>query len=325
MFVTLDQVKRLYEFKVLDLLKGEDVVKQGKCSQWARHKEQKNDKDIIYVQLKALYKGEESRPILYVQFHLEDSEGYFSDAMPPEDYLEKVLLPGQTVKGGLLFALYRDISPCRLWFNTGILYENSNNPILLDIALPLPESETRSQIFAKHELERTRRRKSGQQMSQEELAVSYTQDVALHLTNSNISPAVATEQVIKDVSLQCNIPYRKITHGYLLRVLLPGGRKQNVIVNFSGKDEQGNDLVTIGTICAPARDGQQDRVMLKMNPQMTCGAIGISPIQGEDFYVVTKTYPVSWFSREVAAAAIRNIAAKGDSLESNLTGGQDVQ
>jgi hypothetical protein len=325
MFVTLDQVKRLYDFKILDLLKGEDVVKHGKCSQWARHKEQKNDKDVIYIQLKVVYKGEESRSILYVQFHLEDAEGYFSDAMPPEDYLEKVLGPGQTVKGGLLFAQYCDVAPCRLWFNTSILYENSANPILLDIALPLPESETRSQIFARQDISRAYRPKSGKPVSQEELALSYTQDIASNLSNCHIIPAVATENVIKEVSQQCNIPYRKITHGYLLRVFLPGGRKQNVIVNFSGKDEQGGDLVTIGTICAPAREKEHDRSLLKMNPQMTCGAIGISPIKGEDFYVITKTYPVASFSREVAIAAIRSMAAKGDSLENDLTGGQDVQ
>src|SRR5688572_31581673 len=50
----------------------------------------------------------------------------------------------------------------------------------------------------------------------------------------------------------------------------------------SGKDEKGNDLITIGTISAPAKDRKNDRILLKVNPKLAYGAIGITSIHGED-------------------------------------------
>lgn len=306
MEITLETIKQLYRFTVLQVMQGEEIVKHGKCSQWTRRKELKNDRDLIYIKIQAVYKGTDNRAMVYAQFHMEDTEGYFSDAMPPEDYLERELSPGEQAEGGLLFACYRDISPSRLWFDTKIHYENTSDPILIDIALPLPEAQTRTQFFAK-----------------EELAQNFSSSVGKVLGDQ--SPVHETEKLIKDISERCGVPYRKITYGYLLRVALPEGRKQNVILNFSGKDDAGNDLVTIGTLCAPVGNGKNDRVFLKLNPKMAYGAIGISTVKGQEFYVVTETYPVFTISKDIVAYAIQTIAAKGDWLEKKLTGGQDIQ
>lgn len=306
MELTLENVKQMYEFKVQSVLEGEGAVEKGKCSQWTRRKELKNEKDIIYIKLRITYKGPNSQTILYTQFHLEDSEGYFSDAMPPEDYLEKVLGPHEYAEGGLLFSYYRDIRPARLWFDTRIQYENTIDPILIDVELPLPEAETRTQLFAR-----------------EELAQSYTQEVGSGFEPSSF-PFRETEKLLKQISHSCGIPYRRITYGYLLRVLLPEGRKQNVILNFSGKDDAGNNLITIGTICGPVHNSNNDRVFLKLNPKMAYGAIGLSTIRGNEFYVITETYPLSTISSEIVSYAIKNIAAKGDWLENKLTGGKDI-
>ena len=305
MNITLDTIKAMYQFSASDLLQGEEVVRQAKCSQWTRRKEQKNEKDLVYVQLQLVYRGANSKSISYNNFHLEDSEGYFNKPMPPEDYIEKFCLPGQTAEGGVLFSLYRDTIPARIWFDTGLCYESTPDPILIDIALPLAYSETRTQFLAKEELVRY-----------------YTEEMADNLSNKM---ELATETLIKELSAQFGTPYKKIVNGYILRILLPGGRKQNVILNFSGKDKNNNDLVTIGTICAPASSRKNDRIFLKMNPKMSCGALGISCIHGQDYYVITETLPASAVNKEVIAYAINNIAATGDSLEDKLTGGQDIQ
>ena len=306
MNITLDTIKAMYKFIASDLLQGEEIVKQGKCSQWTRRKEQKQEKDLFYVRLQVFYHGTNRKCIGYNNFHLEDSEGYFNKPMPPEDYIEKSCLPGQTAEGGVLFSLYRDTTPARIWFDTGLCYENSSDPILIDIALPLAYSETRTQFLAK-----------------EELVKYYSEEMADNLNNNKME--LATESLIKELSAQFGTPYKKIANGYILRILLPGGRKQNVILNFSGKDHYGNDLVTIGTICAPAGNAKNDRIFLKMNPKMSCGALGISCIHGQDYYVITETLPASAVNKAVITYAINNIATTGDSLENRLTGGQDIQ
>ena len=135
-----------------EILTGEEVVSKGKCSVWARKKEVKSEKDVIYIKLKLFYEGEKIKQIVYTNFYLEDSDGYFNKAMPPDDYIEKNISKGEYVEGGLLFSLYHDIKPCRLWFDTNVSYENSKDSILIDVALPLPSSETRTQFFAQEEI-----------------------------------------------------------------------------------------------------------------------------------------------------------------------------
>lgn len=305
MDLTLDKIKRLYSFQVTNLLEGSKVVTEGKCSEWARRKELKNDKDLIYVQLHIVYNGADNKSVLYTQFDLEDSEGYFNGAMPAEDYLDCNLSSDQKVKGGLLFSLYRDITPLRLWFDTKISYQNSMDPILIDIALPLASSETRTQFLEKDIIER-----------------DY---MHMRSSDSGITSSRKTESLIKNVSDQCGIPYKKVINGYLFRVLLKEGRKQNVILNFCGKDEHGNELVTIGTICAPASNQKNDRIFLKLNSKMTCGAVGVSQIHDQEYYVITETLPLAVLDKELTSNIINYIAAKGDWLEDKLTGGQDIQ
>jgi hypothetical protein len=116
MSLTLNQVKQIYRFQITEFFTGEKVVSSGKCSKWARQKELKQEKDLIYIQLKISYLGSEPKSLIFSQFHLEDSEGYFSDAMPPEDYLEATVSFRDETCGGLIFSLYEDITPSRLWF-----------------------------------------------------------------------------------------------------------------------------------------------------------------------------------------------------------------
>ncbi len=309
MALTLDQVKELYHFKISKMLIGEEAVETGKCSRWVRRKEQKQEKDLIYICVEVSYSGVEQKSLLFRHFHLEDSERYFSNAMPPEDYLEHLISSGDKVSGGLLFSLYQDVQPSRLWFDTGIFYEDSQDPVLIDIALPVENSETRTQFLAK----------------EQELAEFYTQEIESDLLESRIAPKSGTESLIRKISDECRVPHRKIPNGYLLRISLPKGRKQNVVLNFAGKDEKGNDLVTIGTICAPSKNVKNDRILLKLNPKIAYGGIGISTIRGEDFYVLTQTYSVSMLHHIKISQAVEAIAQKGDWLEDKLTNGKDIR
>jgi hypothetical protein len=307
MDLTLDKIKQMYQFKVLEVLQKEAIVAKGKCSPWARKKEQKNEKDLVYIYLDVYYQGDGAKNIAYTSFHLEDSEGYFSKAVPPENYLEKTASRGERVQGGLLFAIYQDIAPRRLWFDTGVCYENSKDPILIDIALPIDNAETRTQFLAK-----------------EDLARCYTHAMAGDLQGLRIKPQYETETLVNELSLQYGSPYKKIENGYMLKVSLPKNKKQNIIINFSGKDSEGKDLVTIGTICGLAIHDKNDRALLKMNAKMVCGAIGISHIHGQDYYILMETFPASMINKELVSYIVQSIATKGNSLENILTEGKNI-
>lgn len=305
MSLTLDNVKRKYKFVIEDVLEGNDVVKANKCSQWMRKKELKAEKDLIYIKIRVTFKDIGQQPITFKQFYLEDTEGYFCDAVAPDDYLEDTLQSQQTVIGGLLFSVYQDIESCRLWFNTNLYYENSNDFILLDIALPSEVSETRTEILSKQAM----------------LVKQYTRQIEYNLEKEKITPENQTKTIIKKLARKFGIPYKRIDNGYLLRVPLPEGRKQNIIVTFSGKDEKGNDLITIATICAPVEGEKNNRIFLKLNPKLTFGGIGITTINDEEFYVITQTYSIQALQlKSLIIDAIEYIARQGDWLEEKLIG-----
>lgn len=306
MKLTLDTIKEWYRITILQFFQGEAVVREGKCSQWIRRKELSQDKDLIYLHIQIHYEGPCEKNILYTDFYLEDADGYFNKGMPSEDYLDQALKPGNIVKGGLLFSLYQDISPMLLWFDTGILYENSKDPILLDLALPLANSHTRTQILAK-----------------EKLAKSYSRQVESQSQKDGLGEATI-EAFLQTLSQKLSCTYKKNEGGYIFRIPLPEKRKQNIILHFTDKGALG-PFLSIGTICALAHDGKNDRTFLKLNPKMTYGSIGITKIQGEDYYIITENLPFSLHHYELIVEAIRYIAAKGDWLEMRLTDGMDIQ
>ncbi|NUM34798.1 MAG: hypothetical protein HUU50_09650 [Candidatus Brocadiae bacterium] len=306
MKMTLDTIKECYQFNIIEFLQGDMVVKKGKCSQWIRNKELKNEKDIIYINISVFYSGSEAKPISYSCFYLEDADGYLNKSLPSEDYYDKVLNKGEKGEGGILFSLYRDLNPIRLWFDTGICYENSQEAILIDIALPIENSHTRTQIFA-----------------QETLVQSYNRQISIQKKRQ--AEQSKLETLIQEISKNSEISYKKSSSGYILRVQLPYGRKQNVVLNCIQQGEGNYFMLSIGTICARADDVQKDRILLRMNPVMPYGAIGIAKIENQDYYVITESFPFSSLNYKEVYESIQYIAKRGDLLESKLTGGLDIQ
>ena len=302
MVLTLDKIKKLYQFKVLKLTEGQQVIEEGKCSQWTRRKELKYDKDLIYIYMELEYRGMETKTILYKNFYLEDSEGYLNHAMPPEDYLYKIFDYNSKGKGGMLFSLYRDIRPKRLWFDTKICYQNLNDPILIDILLPISQAKTRTEV-----------------LTEEYLAKCYSKQLGDN-NQLNPKPTYKIENMVSDLLNKHGLFFKKTVNGYIVRIKLSTGRKQNIILNFNEKDQ-----ITIGTICAPATNKKNDRLFLQMNPTLNYGAIGIAKIEKKDYYVITETLAHKILTKEIIYDSIDYIASKGDWLEKKLTGGLDIQ
>ena len=103
-------------------------------------------------------------------------------------------------------------------------------------------------------------------------------------------PLFETRELMECISRKLGLPYRRLANGYLFQLILDGGRQQNVLMSFSGQDEEGCDLIRFLTICAPADDcvGNHD-LFLRMNPRLSYGSIGILPIGQQDFYVLVNT------------------------------------
>lgn len=305
MVITLDNVKKKYNFSITEVLLGDDVVKANKCSQWTRNKELQAEKDLVYVRITIATSKKSIETISYKQFYLEDSEGYFCVSKAPDDYLDDNFSEKKIITGGLLFSIYQDIDSSRLWFDTGIHYDDTEDSIFIDIALPTEKSETRTEILSKEAM----------------LMKQYTKQIEMDLNKEKITPEEQTKMIMKKLSDKFGVPYKKIDNGYLLRVPLFDGRKQNIIITFSGKDEKGKDLITIATICAPVAVEKNNRIFLKLNPKLAFGAVGITIINSEAFYVITQTYPVILLEhKSIIIDAIEYIASQGDWVEKKLIG-----
>lgn len=299
------QLRKQYSIAVTRRVDGAACVGEGLVPAMQRDKATRHERDLIWLEAEIAFYGVSPAAFLYRQFALEDSEGYLVAAEPPPEYLDCTLQPGQSGRGGLLFALYTDVTPVRLWFDTGLPFDESGAPLMLEVPMgeaPTPAAESWQDRAA---------RGLDQQLSDEHSLAAEGPDVA---------------SMLQRVSQDLGLPYKKLANGYMFRLQLPGDRKQNVLMSFGGKDEDGAPLIKFVTLCAPATDsGANHEVFLRANPRLSYGAIGIAKIEGADFYVMTDTQLVETADTEELIKSIRYLARKGDELEHDLTGGQDIR
>jgi hypothetical protein len=297
---TIDTIRRRFTVTVARMLRGQDVVSAGKATDHQRRLNLRSERDLVYIEVEVGWFGEGAEVLLYKQFMLEDSEGFLLGAEPAADYLDAALQPGMRARGGLLFCIYSDLAPSKLWFDTGQSFDDSGDPLLLDIALPAGGE----QRAARHE--------------------ALTRQLDVELGHSN-PPQTKIESLLGQVSRELGLPYKRLANGYMFRVGLPGGRSQTVLMNCNSV-QAGVPLIRFITLCAPARDGGSNHeVFLRLNATLAHGAIGITDIGQEPFYVVTESQLVATADSEELVTAIRSLASTGDELEARLTGGADVR
>lgn len=293
----LDDIKNLFSIKVLFTCYGRQTVEQGFCTNSTRNSQLLEDKEMFYIRLQMINKGKEPHLFSFKHFLLSDSDGYFNEPLKARDYFQSYVKPEETLEGGLIFSIYADVSPIDLWFNSGHLYEDSLDAILIKIHIDIEAKSSTLPSAPAHSL-------------------------PIHESNSVFN----AENLLKKVIEDHRIPYKKTQKGYYLRLQCPDYRRQFVYVNFDQKDDQGDALVTLYTICAPVPlISSDDRIFLRLNSRFHYTTIAILELDdGLEYYTVMARQLAATCDEKELIKGLRAVSRNGDWLEAELTNGNDI-
>ncbi len=136
-------------------------------------------------------------------------------------------------------------------------------------------------------------------------------------------PLQATEDLLKRVVRESGYESRKTKAGYRVVVPLGEQRKQKVHVLFSGHDDDGHDIISFISICAPASD-RHASALLRLNNKLTYGAFAAKTIQGKEYFVVTANQLAVTADAQEIRKQLFEVAKRADAVENLLTRGKDV-
>ncbi|MHC9538795.1 MAG: HEAT repeat domain-containing protein [Vulcanimicrobiota bacterium] len=138
------------------------------------------------------------------------------------------------------------------------------------------------------------------------------------------SPAPVTDEKISIDSLidriidGTTIKKERISQGFLLTILLPDGRKQNIFVSFREDDADKTELIVLYTTCGKAAPNLY-KWALTANAKMPYGGIALRQIDGEDYFTISYTSIISSATAKSMRKIVMDLAAKGDWIEKNLS------
>ncbi|MBU0716753.1 MAG: hypothetical protein KJ749_00760 [Planctomycetes bacterium] len=140
---------------------------------------------------------------------------------------------------------------------------------------------------------------------------------------SGKTPQASTKALLKRVVTQAGLEYKKTKTGYRVVVPLGGKRRQKVHVLFNGHDDEGQDVVSFLSICAPA-DDRRAMTLLRFNSKLAYAAFAVMPIDGEDHFVVTANQLAATADPEEIRKQLFEVAKRADAVEQKLSGGKDT-
>jgi serine/threonine-protein kinase len=100
-------------------------------------------------------------------------------------------------------------------------------------------------------------------------------------------------------------------------VPVPGDRLHEVYVEVT-EGRKRERLLTVYSVCAPA-DPRHYQFALRINAELTYGALSIREVNGAPMFVMTRTYPRGQVTPADIRAAVQEIARRGDWVEQQLT------
>jgi hypothetical protein len=140
---------------------------------------------------------------------------------------------------------------------------------------------------------------------------------------SGKTPQASTKALLKRVVTEAGLEYNKTKTGYRVVVPLGGKRQQKVHVLFNGHDDEGQDVVSFLSICAPA-DDRRAMTLLRFNSKLAYAAFAVMPIGGEDHFVVTANQLASTADPDEIRKQLFEVAKRADAVEQKLSGGKDI-
>lgn len=137
------------------------------------------------------------------------------------------------------------------------------------------------------------------------------------------TPKVDTEQLLKRVVTEAGFEYHETKGGYRVTVPIGQGRQQKVHVLFSGRDEEGHDVVSFLSVCGPA-DERRAMTLLRFNSKLVYVAFAVKRIQDKDYFVVTANQLATTADPEEVRKQLSEVAKRADAVEMKLSSGKDV-
>ncbi|NOY81193.1 MAG: hypothetical protein GXP31_09335 [Kiritimatiellaeota bacterium] len=122
----------------------------------------------------------------------------------------------------------------------------------------------------------------------------------------------AFEGIATKIEWEGNPPYA------YLRMPLPGERKQQIIVSFNEKDENGGDIVSIYTECGPASPATEAAAH-RRNVTVQYGRFAIEQDDGRPRVVMRHSMPRLGVDPERLREVVESMARDADSFEAELT------
>ena len=104
---------------------------------------------------------------------------------------------------------------------------------------------------------------------------------------------------------------------YRLVFPLPGDRLQEVYLELH-RGRHNERLLSVFSVCAPAMP-EHHEFALRLNAELSLGALSIREVNGQPMYVMTRTYARDRVQPAEIRAALREIARRGDWVEQQLT------
>lgn len=121
---------------------------------------------------------------------------------------------------------------------------------------------------------------------------------------------------------QLKLTARETPAGYLVDVPLSGGRTQKVSILLNEKDRDGEQAVTLVSVCGPAKE-KSAMQLLQINAQLKYCAFAIRKVRGEKMFVVTASQFGATADADELRKMLLTVAKTADLLEDKLMQGGD--
>ena len=127
------------------------------------------------------------------------------------------------------------------------------------------------------------------------------------------------ESLLTEAFLDCDyVTWWRKDRQYRMRVKLPDGRSQHVVVEPS-EHKTSERLLLIYSVCCPA-DEKFYEDALRLNSQISHGALAIREINGLNNFVMVDTYPRATVDVDEIRRSVLEVAIRADAVEQQLTG-----
>jgi hypothetical protein len=133
---------------------------------------------------------------------------------------------------------------------------------------------------------------------------------------------LSVDEIIQQVVIGTGITSEKNVNGFVLTIYLQEARKQRVFISFHESEGDKTELIIFYTACGKASSSLY-KWALTANAKMVYGGIALRQIEGEDYFTISYATPFWTATPESLRKIVKDIAAKGDWIEKNLSKNQE--